>query len=52
LLFLDGEYDMSAGSELSIRFRTTERNVLLFYATNQNGNHRMVIEEVNGQVGK
>jgi hypothetical protein len=42
---------MSAGSELSIRFRTTKRNGLLFYATNRNGNHRMVIEEVNGQVG-
>ena len=41
---------MSAGSELSIAFRTTKRSGLLFYATSQNGSQRMVIEQVKGQV--
>ena len=52
IFFLDGKYDMSADSKLSIKFRTTKRNGLLFYATNSNATHRMTIEEVNGQVGK
>ena len=41
---------MSAGSELSITFRTTKRSGLLFYAANRNRSQRMVIEQVNGQV--
>ena len=51
-LFLDDTYDLSSSSELTMRFRTTQRNGLLFYAASQNGSSKMILKEVHGQVYK
>lgn len=48
--FTGGKYDLSPGSELSITFRTTKRNGLLFYASNENSTQSLTIKQVNGQV--
>ncbi|XP_028399262.1 laminin subunit gamma-1-like [Dendronephthya gigantea] len=47
---LDGKFNLSAQSVLSIKFRTTKRNGLLFFATSQTGDHTMAVEQVNGQM--
>lgn len=47
---LAGTYNLSTGSELSIRFRTTERNGLLFFAMDEHKKNTMKVELVKGQV--